>query len=525
MLRTFSALMQRSGLANLLGKSFGGKRDLYEVFGYKHNLQFQDLLAMYERQDITARILEAPSSAIWSNPPAILSTDDEWNTAWNNIVQRQSLWFVLNRLDNLAGLGRYACLFVGVDGEGLNAKPDKPLSPGTYVAGKRNVLYLQPYSEPAAHILSVSNDSTSARYLMPDFYDLKPFLNQPLLPGQKTISSATMRVHASRILHVAEGTLEDTLIGRPRLEKLANRLNDMDKIAGGTAETYWLAANRGMHADIDKEMELNADDEKALTDELEEYQHQLRRWVRTRGVTINSLGSDTPDPRGVFNVLLALLSSGSGIPQRVMTGAEAGQLASAQDRANWAERVEERRKLFAEPSIIWPLIRLFTDAGILPQKQGMKVSIKWETAFRLSPLEEAAARAQQARSAVNLSRTLTDQQTRAKNANTPQVITTGPTEQVEGGAVDSTGVSTDKSSKNKKNAPKLPPKGQAFPPAVGGGTFTPTDVQEPSTVEKAMGEIFINIAEARHFVGLEKLEPTFDDVGDVSSTKTLGGEQ
>ena len=519
--RAFSALLQRSGIANALGKQFGGKRELYDVFGYSRTLQFNDLMAKYQRQDIAARILESPSSAIWSNPPTITSTDEAWNTAWRNLVQRHNLFFVLNRLDNLAGLGRYAVLFVGFTGGGLSAdKPEQavtiPKTPTdvtevTTSTNTRDVLYFQPYSETAVTIVQLNQDKASPRYMLPEIYDLKPFANSPQIGSTPIPAQSTMRVHASRCLHVCEGAMEDTIIGRPRMERVANLLDDMIKISGGTGETYWLTANRGMQADIDKELELTPEDEKALTDELDEYQHQLRRWIRTRGVKINNLGSDVPDPRGAFSITLSLLAGASGIPQRVLTGAEAGQLASEQDRANWAERIEERRRLFAEPIILWPLIRLLTDAGVLPVVDGMKITIEWPSAFRMSPLEEAQTRAQQARSAVNLSRTLKEQydmrqsNMQAKDGQDPQNVdpsATDPNAQAK---------AKDTKTKDAKTKGKIQPVAE---PQT--GPFGQPIAPQPKVYDPNVEEVFITVEEARHFVGLQKASPTFDDKGDVS---------
>src|SRR5690606_16993532 len=97
-------------------------------------------------------------------------------------------------------------------------------------------------------------------------------------------------VHWTRVLHVAEGTLESNVFGASRLEASFNTLDDIWKVSGGAAETYWLAGNRGMHVDIDKEMTLDDKDADNLSDELEEYQHELRRIIRTQGVSIKELG-------------------------------------------------------------------------------------------------------------------------------------------------------------------------------------------------------------------------------------------
>src|SRR5690606_33041328 len=125
-------------------------------------------------------------------------------------------------------------------------------------------------------------------------------------------------VHASRVVHIAENCLENNVFGSPRIERVYNLLDDLLKVVGGSAETYWLTGNRGIHIDIDKDMEMDPTDEKNLTDEVEEYQHQQRRFIRTRGGKVTNLGTDVADPTGVFNVLIAMLSGATGIPKRIL---------------------------------------------------------------------------------------------------------------------------------------------------------------------------------------------------------------
>ena len=139
-----------------------------------------------------------------------------------------------------------------------------------------------------------------------------------------------------------------------------------------------------MHIDVDKEMSMDPADEAALSDEIEEYQHQLRRFIRTRGVKINNLGSDVGDPTGVFGMQMSLLSGATQIPQRILLGSEAGQLASEQDRANWAERIDERQLSFAGPKVLKPLVILLQSAGVLPEDPTLEWD--WPGAFKLSPL-------------------------------------------------------------------------------------------------------------------------------------------
>ncbi len=198
------------------------------------------------------------------------------------------------------------------------------------------------------------------------------------------------------------------------MAKVYNLLDDLMKIAGGAPEAFWMNARAGLQADIDMEMELDDEDATALADEIEEYQHQLRRIIKTRGVDLKPLGTEVASPKDQFNMLISLLSGTTGIPQRILIGSEAGQLASEQDRANWAERIEERRVLFAEPYILDPLIRRFMEVGLLPEIDDYEY--EWPEAFKVSPLESAQTMASQARAIGNMAR-----QTGGKN---PMQITT-----------------------------------------------------------------------------------------------------
>jgi hypothetical protein len=159
--------------------------------------------------------------------------------------------------------------------------------------------------------------------------------------------------------------------------------------------------------DLDKEMALSSEDAAALEDEVEEYHHNLRRFMRTRGVTITELGTRTASSKDPVDTVLSLISATTRIPKRLLMGSEAGQLASEQDRANWAERVDERREKFGRTRIVTPAVRRLVDLGVLPEPG--EWSLLWPNAFILGPLEAAQTSAQMARSAANLTKVLTDQ--------------------------------------------------------------------------------------------------------------------
>ncbi len=389
-----SILQARAAFSQLIGTAFGGVRDFYATFGYQKYLKYDDMYGKYLRQDIAGRVVDAPAAALWADPPTITSGNAVFDETWNRLTKQHDLWLHVEQVDKMAAMGKYAVLLLGFS--------DNDLSKPTITNTQNKLIYLQPYSVDAAEIDKLNEDPSSASYLCPEIYNIQPFKDNK----ENTIKIATavtnFRAHSTRVLHVAENTLSNSIIGNPRLERVYNILDDILKNVGGTAETVWLSGNRGMHFDLDKDVELSAEDEKDLTDEIEEYQHQLRRVLRTRGVSVKNLGSDVPDPKNLFEVQISCLSGATGIPKRILTGSEAGQLASEQDRNNWADRVNERRKSFGEPVIIKPLIRKLVGAGILPSIEEEDLKIVWPDAFKLSPLERKQAVAQTARAAGNV---------------------------------------------------------------------------------------------------------------------------
>lgn len=390
-------MISRSWLGSVAGLQMMGKRNLYETFGWNVNPTHQNFLQKYRRQDITRRVINAPVNALWSDPP-VISGDDAFNKAWSDLLASQKVFFNLQRLDKMAGLGAFAIMVVGLDD---GASLDKPV---TYKAG-RKVIYFQPYMEGSVTVETFETNSNSPRFGLPTMYSVNPGLFDQSNPSiKKTNAIPSFKVHWTRVLHVAENIMESEVYGSSNLEPIYNVLDDILKVTGGSAELYWLSANRGLHINVDKEMEMDADDAKALEEEVDEYSNNLRRVIRTRGVDVKSLGAEGTDPRGTFDVQLSLLASSTGIPKRVLSGSEAGQLASQQDRANWSQRVAERITEYGQPIVLLPFIRLLIDIGVLPKPS--QLSIEWPDAFKMNPLERAQTSAQMARSAANLSRTL-----------------------------------------------------------------------------------------------------------------------
>jgi hypothetical protein len=477
------------------GFTHNGNRDLYTVFGWNSKPEYRNFYEKYRRQGIAKRVINAPVNALWSDPPNV-EGDETFNKAWSDLIASQPVYHSLARLDKLAGLGRFAIMVIGYDGGG---------GLDTHITRKegRKVLYFQPYGEGSVRIDKYDQNQNSARYGLPEMYLVDP---GNFDTEGRTIQATTrtplkaFKVHWTRVLHVAENCLESPVFGASRLEPIYNDLDDLMKITGGAAETYWLAGNRGLHVDIDKEMDIDPDDQAALADEIEEYQHELRRVLRTRGVSVKPLGSDVADPSQPFDVTLSSVAAATGIPKRVLMGSEAGQLASQQDRANWAIQVDERISEYGQPIILIPFIRLMIDAGVLPAPSTL--TIKWPDAFKMNPLERAQTSAQMARSAANLSKTLATieelNQSMARAA-LPTIVPVGGGNPFQANAEGA-----------KARSPKKPP--------TEGGSKDTSDmtetIEQPPLMKKRPEVVLLTPEECREIIGFGKHPPVFDEKSD-----------
>lgn len=351
-----SAILSRARLGKELGKSFGGDRDLYEALGYPISITFKQYNGRYSRQDIAKRIIDAPVNACWRRKPDIVENLDEEQTdfekAFIELQKSAKVFHYLNRVDRISGIGTHAVLLIGLsDGE----KTDKPVKPDKNL----KIIYLRAYNEENAKITKWEEDTKNPRYGYPEEYEL--LANTIDRNNQQTI-----KAHHSRVLHVTEGRLEDDVYGTPRLECVYNRLQDLELISGSSAEMFYRGAFPGYGFKLDKDTSLQGQALIDLQDEIEEYMHGLKRYIRLQGLSIENFEQQVASPKDHIDIQLDLISGGTYIPKRILIGSERGELASSQDETAWNNRVDERRKDYVESWVLRPFIDKCIEWEILP---------------------------------------------------------------------------------------------------------------------------------------------------------------
>ena len=373
-----SMLTSRAAFAAKIGTQYSGERDLYKALGYPEpdSLVFRDFYGRYTRQDIAKAIIDRPVKATWQGPLELIESseaeDTEFELKWKQLDKEFGIKSRLSRVDKLTGIGQYGVLLLGLSDvtsiEGF-ASPVK-------VSDKLKLLYIKPYSEESAKIDTFVEDSKSPRYGLPLTYTIS-------VADMTMRTTASVKVHYSRVIHITDEPLESEVYGTPRLEAVFNTLMDIDKISGGDAEMFWRGARPGYTGKLDKDYMMTEDTKTDLLNQLDEYEHDIRRFLINDGVEVKALEQQVTDPVPHFTIQIQKISAQTGIPNRVLMGSERGELSSAQDSSEWKEYVQARRDDHAEPNIIRPLVTKLVELKILP-KPKQDYTVKWADLYSQS---------------------------------------------------------------------------------------------------------------------------------------------
>ncbi len=373
-IQILSELIGRARLASKLGIQYDGKRDLYTALGYPLDIKFDDYYARYRRQDIAKAIIDRPVNATWRGDITIFETDEEetpLEKAWLDIEKALKVKSCFARIDRLAGLGHYAVLVLGFDDVQIPLDMSRPIK-----TGNRKLKYIKPISEANAIISRYEMNTTNERYGLPTMYQITF-----TVPGG--LETTTINVHYSRVVHIVSQSIEGEVEGIPRLEAVYNRLMDLDKVVGGSAEMFWRGARPGYQGKLDEDFTIGDKDIDELEAQIDEFEHNLRRLIINRGLSLEALSPQVADPTANVDTIISMICAETGIPKRILLGSERGELASTQDWDSWLTLINDRRNDYAEPIIVRPFVDRLIEVGALP-KPTAEYSIIWEDLWSMS---------------------------------------------------------------------------------------------------------------------------------------------
>jgi len=358
-----------------LRRQLDPRRDIDAECGHPACIEVTDYLHAFLRGDLATRVVSVFPEESWSESPQIFENQDETETdfekAWLELDDQFNLLSILLRADILSGIGRFGIILIGLDDgadlatavPGVNDRGEKDNG------AEHELLFLRALDESVLEVKELEQNPASPRYGMPKTYEVTfDDVENKGVNGKQI-------VHWTRVVHLADNRMTSEIYGRPRMEKVFDRLLDVKKIGGGSGEMFWKGGFPGISLESVGNGEDVEFDEEATKEQIEAYMNGLQRYIATLGMKAQSLNVQVADPGPHLEVQIRLIAMSLGIPWRVLVGSEAAQLASEQDMRAWNRRVNRRRQGYVTPFIIKPFLNRLIAYGVLPQPE--KTIVLW----------------------------------------------------------------------------------------------------------------------------------------------------
>lgn len=390
----FSSLDRGTLAWHVQGEQYGGDRQLFDVLGYQDRLRPEHYIAKYERgPGIAKGLIDKPIHDSWAGDIEITESEDveqeetpfevEARRFLNGDYTRLSPLARFRAADRWARALEFSLILIGVNDdnveEGRAGTLDNPVDEAS-VESLEDINYLAVYKQTQVNWeeTELVEDPTDPRYRLPETYNVD------------VSSDTSVDIHHSRIIHVVEEPDENELRSPSIYKPIFNRLDDVQKLLGGSAEMFWRAAYPGLvltpPTDADGVPMKFDDDGTSVADQIEEYRMNLNRLHRVTG-NLEKLDTDVARPDHQINVQMQDISAAIDIPMSIIRGNETGERATEQDRAMYHEYIGRRQREHCEQQILRKIFDRILDWGALPSTEsGNETSNSYNIEF--PPKEE-----------------------------------------------------------------------------------------------------------------------------------------
>ncbi|EHN8911392.1 DUF1073 domain-containing protein [Enterobacter hormaechei] len=308
-------------------------------YGFPEQVTYENLYALYRRGGIAHGAVEKLVGKCWQTNPEIIEGDDadesKDETAWEKKTKKvftKRLWRAFAEADRRRLVGRYAGILLHIND---SREWDQPVFRGKS---------LKKVTIAWAGSLTVSEwvtDQKSADYGQP-----KQWKYVESLPNGGTNKRF---VHPDRVFIL--GDYSNDAIGF--LEPGYNACVSLEKVEGGSGESFLKNAARQLNVNFEKEIDFNnlaslysvSIDE--LQDKFNEVAGEMNRGndvlMTTQGATVTPLVTAVADPSATYNVNLQTFAASVDEPVKILVGMQTGERASTEDQKYMNARCQSRR--------------------------------------------------------------------------------------------------------------------------------------------------------------------------------------
>lgn len=404
-----------SFLVNALADAIGRQRMLYagqpgntkrtklwDEFGYPDSLEFDRYYRAYERNAVAYAAVHKLLESCWMDNPTIIDGEEAKEatktTAWEKAVTKlmKKHWPKIKDADRRNLVGRYSALLIQFrDGREWNQPVDRA------VVGRlkdKAIVKLIPAWESQVKPGNFDTDTLSETYGQPVSYN---FNEQPVGDDGTYGPVRGVTVHPERIIILCEGAEDDNILsGVPFLRAGYNKLLDLEKVSGGSAEGFLKNASRQLGIAFDSNTNMESlgkmakeagykDLGEALNDKVAKMNRGTDAALVMQAGTPSVLSVAPADPKPTWEVTANEFAASIQCPFTILFGQQTGRLASDEDKTDWAKRCNGRRWGFMT-SVIETLLERFWIFGVIDAPSSGEVTLAWSDLLAPSEKEKVA---------------------------------------------------------------------------------------------------------------------------------------
>ncbi len=303
-------------------------------YGFPQNVTFSDLYSLYRRGGIAHGAVNKLRDKCWETLPWAVEGDEQdddkkvtrWEESTSKVLRSVDVWRAFRDADLRRLVGRYAGLILHYDDQGrAGIKWSSP------VAGKRRLLRIS---------VAWANSLTPK--------DTDTFGNVTAWNYQGS-NNTYEEIHPDRIYILGDYGADAIAF----LEPAYNNFVSLEKVEGGSGESFLKNAARQLSVSFDKEVDLAniASMYGVSLEKLHEKFNEAARDINrgndvmliNQGADVSPLVANVPDPRPTYDINLQTASAALDIPSRILVGNQQGERASTEDREYFNARCQSRR--------------------------------------------------------------------------------------------------------------------------------------------------------------------------------------
>ena len=403
-------------LVNALADAIGRQRMLYaqgpngntkrtklwNEFGYPDTVNFDNYYRAYERNAVAHAAVHKLLDTCWTDNPTIIDGAEkdeaeettEWESSTTKLLSKH--WAKLKDADRRNLVGRYSAVLLQIkDGrnwwEPVNRDVVKAL-------GDKALVKLIPAWEAQIKPGNFDIDTQSETYGQPVSYN---FNEQPVGDDGTYGTVRSVTVHPDRVIILCEGSEDENMLaGVPLLRAGFNKLLDIEKTSGGSAEGFLKNASRQLGIEFSKETDINSLIKQAKDEGFDKLGDAMNDKIRRMNSGTDSalvmqagqasvLSVAAADPTPTWTAAANEFSASIQCPFTIQFGQQTGRLASDEDKTEWAKRCNGRRWGFLTDYITRVIERFWTLGIIEPPKNG-EVTLAWSDLLAPSEKEKIA---------------------------------------------------------------------------------------------------------------------------------------